>query len=88
MQIIADCAPGLIKAIRARLAFTDRQHRAVHRVRNPLAKLPARERIASSPARASVRQRQMRWGRIDRPVRLTRECRLGAPAIREPHGPR
>src|SRR4029453_15603195 len=44
MLIVADGAPGLIKAIEKRWPASDRQHCAVHRVRNLLAKLPDRER--------------------------------------------
>src|SRR5947207_835869 len=44
MLIVADGAPGLIKAIEQCWPASDRQHCAVHRVRNLLAKLPERER--------------------------------------------
>jgi putative transposase len=44
MLIVADGAPGLIKAIEQCWSASDRQHCAVHRVRNLLAKLPERER--------------------------------------------
>jgi putative transposase len=44
MLIAADGAPGLIKAIEQCWPASDRQHCAVHRVRNLLAKLPDRER--------------------------------------------
>src|SRR2546429_7573171 len=44
MLIVADGAPGLIKAVEQCWASSDRQHCAVHRVRNLLAKLPERER--------------------------------------------
>jgi putative transposase len=44
MLIVADGAPGLIKAIEQCWPASDRQHCAVHRVRNVLAKLPDRER--------------------------------------------
>jgi transposase-like protein len=44
MLIVADGAPGLIKAIERCRPASDRQHRAVHRVRNLLAKVPERER--------------------------------------------
>jgi putative transposase len=44
MLIAADGAPGLIKAIEQCWPACDRQHCAVHRVRNLLAKLPDRER--------------------------------------------
>jgi putative transposase len=44
LLIIADGAPGLIKAIEQCWPASDRQHCAVHRVRNVLAKLPERER--------------------------------------------
>src|SRR5947209_5910089 len=41
---VADGAPGLIKAVEQCWPASDRQHCAVHRVRNLLAKLPERER--------------------------------------------
>jgi putative transposase len=44
MLIVADGAPGLIKAIEQCWPASDRQHCCVHRVRNLLAKLPDRER--------------------------------------------
>jgi hypothetical protein len=40
MLIVADGAPGLIKAIEQCRPASDRQHCAVHRLRNLLAKLP------------------------------------------------
>jgi putative transposase len=44
MLIVADGAPGLIKAIEQRWPASDRQHCCVHRVRNLLSKVPERER--------------------------------------------
>jgi putative transposase len=44
MLIVADGAPGLIKVVEQCWPASDRQHCAVHRVRNLLAKLPERER--------------------------------------------
>ncbi len=44
MLIVADGAPGLIKAVEQCGPASDRQHCCVHRVRNLLAKLPERER--------------------------------------------
>jgi transposase-like protein len=44
MLIVANGAPGLIKAIEQCWRSSDRQHCAVHRVRNLLAKLPESER--------------------------------------------
>src|SRR5207342_1126317 len=44
MLIVADGAPGLIKAVEQCWPASDRQHCAVQRVRNLLAKLPERER--------------------------------------------
>jgi putative transposase len=44
MLIVADGAPGLIKAIEQCWPASDRQHCAVHRARNLIAKLPERER--------------------------------------------
>jgi putative transposase len=44
LLVVADGAPGLIKAVERCWPASDRQHCAVHRVRNLLAKLPERER--------------------------------------------
>jgi putative transposase len=44
MLIVADGAPGLIKAIERCWPASDRQHCAVHRARNLVVKLPERER--------------------------------------------
>jgi transposase-like protein len=44
LLIVADGAPGLIKAVEQCWPTSDRQHCCVHRVRNLLAKLPERER--------------------------------------------
>jgi putative transposase len=44
LLIVADGAPGLIKAIEQLWPHSDRQHCSVHRLRNLLAKLPKRER--------------------------------------------
>jgi putative transposase len=44
MLIVADGAPGPIKAVEQCRPASDRQHCAVHRVRNLLAKVPERER--------------------------------------------
>src|SRR5213596_132246 len=48
MLIVADGAPGLIKAIEHCWPDSDRQHCAVHRLRNLLAKLPEPRAIASA----------------------------------------
>ena len=56
MLIVADGAPGLVKAIEQCWPASDRQHCAVHRVRNLLAKLPERER---------ERVRQAYWQALD-----------------------
>jgi transposase-like protein len=56
MLIVADGAPGLIKAIEQCWPDADRQHCAVHRVRNLLAKLP-------EPQRDRVRQSY--WQALD-----------------------
>src|SRR2546423_12806653 len=50
MLIVADGAPGLIKAVEQCWPSSDRQHCAVHRVRNLLAKLPEsqRERVRAA----------------------------------------
>jgi putative transposase len=44
LLIVADGAPGLIKAVGQLWPHSDRQHCTVHRLRNLLAKLPERER--------------------------------------------
>jgi putative transposase len=44
LLVVADGAPGLIKAVEQCWPASDRQHCAVHRLRNLLAKLPDRER--------------------------------------------
>jgi putative transposase len=44
LLVVADGAPGLIKAVEQCWPASDRQHCCVHRVRNLLAKLPDRER--------------------------------------------
>ena len=59
MLIVADGAPGLIKAIEQCWPASDRQHCAVHRVRNLLAKLPERER---------ERVRQAYWQALDEAI--------------------
>src|SRR3954447_9902239 len=56
MLIVADGAPGLIKAAEQCWPASDRQHCAAHRVRNLLAKLPERER---------ERVRQTYWRALD-----------------------
>ena len=59
MLIVADGAPGLIKAVEQCWPASDRQHCAVHRVRNLLAKLPERER---------ERVRQSYWQALDEAI--------------------
>jgi putative transposase len=44
LLVVADGAPGLIKAVEQCWPASDRQHCCVHRVRNLLSKLPERER--------------------------------------------
>jgi putative transposase len=44
LLVVADAAPGLVKAVEQCWPASDRQHCCVHRVRNLLAKLPDRER--------------------------------------------
>jgi putative transposase len=44
LLIVADGAPGLVKAVEQCWPASDRQHCAVHRLRNVRAKLPERER--------------------------------------------
>jgi putative transposase len=56
LLIVADSAPGLIKAIEQCWPASDHQHCAVHRVRNLLAELPERER---------ERVRQAYWQALD-----------------------
>jgi putative transposase len=56
LLIVADGAPGLTKAVEQCWPASDRQHCAVHRLRNLLAKLPDRER---------ERVRQAYWGALD-----------------------
>jgi putative transposase len=56
LLIVADGAPGLIKAVEQCWPASDRQHCAVHRLRNLLAKLPERER---------ERVRQAYWQTLD-----------------------
>jgi putative transposase len=56
LLVVADGAPGLIKAVEQCWPASDRQHCAVHRVRNLLAKLPDRER---------ERVRQTYWQALD-----------------------
>jgi putative transposase len=56
LLIVADGAPGVIKAAEQCWPASDRQHCAVHRVRNLLAKLPERER---------ERVRQAYWQALD-----------------------
>jgi putative transposase len=56
LLIVADGAPGLIKAVEQCWPASDRQHCAVHRLRNLLAKLPERER---------ERVRQAYWQALD-----------------------
>jgi putative transposase len=56
LLVVADGAPGLIKAVEQCWPASDRQHCCVHRVRNLLAKLPDRER---------ERIRQAYWQALD-----------------------
>jgi putative transposase len=56
LLIVADGAPGLIKAVEQCWPASDRQHCAVHRVRNLLAKLPEPQR---------ERGRQAYWQALD-----------------------
>jgi putative transposase len=56
LLIVADGAPGLIKAVEQCWPASDRQRCAVHRLRNLLAKLPERER---------ERVRQVYWQALD-----------------------
>jgi putative transposase len=70
LLIVADGAPGLIKAIEQCWPASDRQHCAVHRVRNLLAKLPERER---------ERVRQAYWQALDDAIdERDAKLRLGA----------
>ena len=70
--IVADGAPGLTGAVEQCWPASDRQHCAVHRVRNLRAKLPERER---------ERIRQAYWQALDdatgeRDAKLGRLARL------------
>jgi transposase-like protein len=56
LLVVADGAPGLIKAVEQCWPASDRQHCAVHRLRNLLAKLPEREH---------ERVRQAYWQALD-----------------------
>jgi len=56
LLVVGDGAPGLIKAVEQCWPTSDRQHCAVHRLRNLLAKLPERERD---------RIRQAYWEALD-----------------------
>jgi putative transposase len=56
LLVVADGAPGLIKAVEQCWPASDRQHCCVHRLRNLLAKLPERER---------ERVRQSYWQALD-----------------------
>jgi transposase-like protein len=56
LLIVADGAPGLVKAVEQCWPASDRQRCAVHRLRNLLAKLPERER---------ERVRQAYWQALD-----------------------
>ncbi len=44
LLVVADGAPGLVKAVEQCFPASDRQHCAVHRLRNLRAKLPERKR--------------------------------------------
>jgi putative transposase len=56
LLVVADGAPGLIKAIEQCWPASDRQRCCVHRARNLYAKLPERER---------ERVKQLYWGALD-----------------------
>jgi transposase-like protein len=56
MLIVADGAPGLIKAVEQCWPHSDRQHCSVHRARNLIAKLPEQER---------ERVRRAYWAALD-----------------------
>ena len=71
MLIVADGAPGLIKAIEQCWPDSDRQHCAVHRVRNLLAKLP-------EPQRDRVRQAY--WQALDDAIN-ERDAKQRPPAL-------
>src|SRR5438874_699940 len=73
MLIVADGAPGLIKAIEQCWPSSDRQHCCVHRVRNLLAKLPERER---------ERVRAAYWQALDEAM-SEREAKQGLRALVE-----
>src|SRR5438128_3224531 len=71
MLIVADGAPGLVEAVEQCWPASDRQHCAVHRVRNLLAKLPERER---------ERVRGAYWQALDEATDQ-REAKLGLKAL-------
>ncbi len=65
MLIVADGAPGLVKAVEQCWPRSDRQHCSVHRARNLIAKLPEaeRERVRAPTGRRSTRRRTSATGR-------------------------
>jgi hypothetical protein len=69
MLIVAHGAPGLIKAVEQCWPSSDRQHCAVHRVRNLLAKLPERERERVRARRVRKLDSGLDWGSEATPVR-------------------
>ena len=78
LLIVADGAPGLIKAIEQCWPASDRQHCAVHRVRNLLAKLPERERErVRGGLLAGARRRHRRARRQAAPRSARRRARPG-----------
>jgi putative transposase len=65
MLIVADGAPGLIKAVEQCWPASDRQHCSVHRARNLIAKLPEqdRERVRRASCKALDEAKDERDGK-------------------------
>ena len=80
MLIVADGAPGLIKAVEQCWPASDRQHCSVHRARNLIAKLPEsdRERVRRAYWKAldEAKRRARREGAARGPGRRARAGRL------------
>ena len=56
LLVVADGAPGLIKAVEQCWPASDRQHCCVHRLRNLLTKLPERERDGQQRLQALIEE--------------------------------
>ena len=78
LLIAADGAPGLTGAVEQCWPASDRQHCAVHRLRNLLAKLPERERVHQAYWQAlddAIDERDAKQ-RLPGAGRRARSCRL------------